>query len=116
MPEREGPLDNPRVKLWPVLSIVGSIFVTAIGATWVLSGILNKIDRGLADNALHVAELAQSLEEVKGNSYTLAKASEVALREAIANPGQVKIDPRDPSKIIVVKPGSSTAVDHREPQ
>lgn len=56
--------------------------------------------------------LKQDIAELKtalGDSYTLTKASEVALRTAIENPGFRVPDPRDPNKIIsVARTGSIT--------
>jgi len=55
---------------------------TAVGGTWKVSTAVNQLQRDVA------------------GSYTLAAASEQALRMAIENPGLRVPDPRDPSKII----------------
>ncbi len=45
----------------------------------------------------------RNFEELRANQYTLDRASEVALRQAIAWPGYPVVDPRDPQKTIIVK-------------
>lgn len=61
----------------------GIVFALVTG-TWTLAGIYNRF-RLLEDDA-----------------YGLSRACEVALREAIENPGHRVPDPRDPKQIIVV--------------
>ena len=83
-------------------AICASIFTTAVPGTWILANKLNSIDSNQHHLSQSIDRLALVIEEVRANSYTLARASEVALRQAIASPGMSVIDPRDPNKTIVV--------------
>ena len=67
----------------------------AVAATWWVAKTLGKINTQIKD-----------MSEKWNNSFTLEKASEQALRMAIENPGMRVPDPRDPTKIIEVKPTS----------
>jgi hypothetical protein len=80
------------------LTIIGS----AICATWWTSGLLNGIRSDIRTNNDQTTSLASSIEEMKKTTYTLDRASEQALRTAIANPGMRIADPRDPTRLIAV--------------
>jgi len=91
-----------------------SVVVSIWGAAWwtrgllyeyagQISGVSGKVD----DLGTQVRDLKSAtdarLAELRDSTYTLARASEVALRSAIENPGSRVIDPRDPSKVITVR-------------
>jgi len=71
--------------------------------------IIAAVSVGLAFEAMRrdVRELTEQISEVQQNQYTMALASETALRRAIENPGHREPDPRDPSRVIVVRPRGS---------
>ena len=73
----------------PLLVFAISIIGTATSATWYLSG--------------KITSFETRMKTVEDDRYTLAMASERALREAIENPGHRVPDPRDPNRIIVVE-------------
>jgi hypothetical protein len=75
------------------LGVAGSLGLLAVSATWWVALQLSDIDMRL-----------DAMERNVGERFTLAAASEAALREAIENPGHRVPDPRDPNNIIEVKP------------
>ena len=103
---QEMPIEESNMRFRSVVAVIGAIVGTAVPATWILATQLNAIHRAIDDQATTTKALAASIDEVRVNSYTLSRASEVALRQAIAEPGRPVVDPREPSKTIVVKEGS----------
>ena len=84
----------------PVLALVVTFQLSlggvVWGGAWFLAGKANEMDS--MKNSINQIE-----EDSRKDRYTLTAASEKALRTAIENPGHRVVDPRDPSKIIVVK-------------
>ena len=80
-------LENMNVKLVTVVSAAAICATGLVGGTWAYASIRSQLEA-----------INKTLED----SYTLSRASEVALRESIENPGLRKVDPRDPSRVIVV--------------
>ena len=76
--------------------IVASLFAMVITLSIVNTGKTKDLDTRLAKVETKVAD-----------QYTLAVASEVALRTAIANPGFQCPDPRDPTRLIQVTTNTS---------
>ena len=84
----------------PVLALIVTFQVSLggviWGGAWFLAGKANEMDA-----------MQKSINQIESDAlkdrYTLTAASEKALRTAIENPGHRVVDPRDPSKIIVVK-------------
>lgn len=74
-----------------VAVLIAAIIPVTIGV-WTASGTVSGIRRDIA--------------ELKADSLTIPRACELALRMAVENPGVRVPDPRDPSKVIVVRPGS----------
>jgi hypothetical protein len=103
---QERPLEESKMRFRSVVSVIVAIVGTAVSATWILATQLASIHKSIDDTASTTRALAASIDEVRVNSYTLSRASEVALRQAIAEPGRPVVDPRDPSKTIVVKEGT----------
>jgi hypothetical protein len=83
------------------MGVASAVVVFAVVATWHVTKTLSSIRADI-----------KSIGEELGNSFTLDKASEQALRMAIENPGMRVPDPRDPAKIIEVRPRS----EENEPQ
>lgn len=79
------------------MGVAACVVVFAVVATWRVTSKLSSIDN-------NILSMRQELD----NSFTLDKASEQALRMAIENPGMRVPDPRDPTKIIEVKPRTET--------
>lgn len=50
----------------------------------------------------YMSRIDHKLGELIEDRFGMARAAEVALREAIENPGFRKVDPRDPNNVIVV--------------
>lgn len=84
--------ENMNVKLVTVLSAASACAAILIALTW-----------GYASLKSEMQAMSKALED----SYTLSRASEVALREAIANPGFNKVDPRDPQRVFSVGRGGN---------
>lgn len=84
-----------------VLALV-ALMGTIIGGTWKIAAVMNNMSTELKS-------LSSSLDEVKSASYTLARASEQALRTAIENPSLRVPDPRDPNKLIIVYSAASSS-------
>jgi nitrogen fixation protein FixH len=87
----------------------------AVAATWWAGVQFNnlKADSREQFNALN-AQIATLTERAAG-SYTLAAASEQALRMAIENPGLRVPDPRDPSKVITASTSTPYRPNHSAP-
>lgn len=51
-----------------------------------------------------IREIASDIQAMRRDTYTLSNASEAAARMALYNPGMRVPDPRDPSKVIEVRP------------
>lgn len=81
------------------IGTVASILTVGICATWALSNVIVSQFTSLRAD---VTALQAALDSVKGDRLTLTAASEAALRTAIENPGFRVVDPRDPTKVIVV--------------
>lgn len=81
------------------LGVVGAILVVGIGATWTLATV---VINQFSSIRSEIRDLTSGLEAVKVDRYTLAAASETALRTAIENPGLRVPDPRNPGKVFVV--------------
>ena len=77
-------LENTKIR---TVSMVAAVVVLT-GASWRGATILEGIRR--------------DLQNLTAEAYTMDRASEVALRMAIENPGMRVINPRDPSQVIVV--------------
>ena len=75
------------------MSVAAGLIIFAIGATWWVAKTLSNI-------TTQIKTMLTRLD----NAFTIEKASEQALRMAIENPGMRVPDPRDPAKIIEVKP------------
>lgn len=79
-----------RLNVRTTLAVVGTI----IAATFAVSLFLNRIDSRLT--------------YLQNDQYGMARAAEVALRTAIENPKMRVVDPRDPSRPIIVYGNYST--------
>lgn len=79
---------NTKVTIGAAVACVGLFVGTAFAGIWMLSSVLTRME-------FQIGELSK-------NQYSLPAAAEVALRQAILNPGMRVVDPRDPSKMIVV--------------
>ena len=77
------------------MGVAGTLGLLAVSATWWVGAQLSDMNQRL-----------DALEKNVGERFTLAAASEQALREAIENPGHRVPDPRDPSQIIEVRPSN----------
>jgi ribosome biogenesis SPOUT family RNA methylase Rps3 len=78
-------------------------FTITIGMAVVMIG-------GVIRLTLLVSEVNQRINEIAQSNdakLTIERAAEVALREAIENPGHRVPDPRDPSEVLVVYPMKS---------
>jgi len=82
---------NTRITLGAVASIV------VLGA-----GVLWQGFRMLTNQEVTNANVAAELKDIKEKTWTIASASEHALRTAMENPGLRVPDPRDPSKVFEV--------------
>lgn len=89
---------NPN-STWVTLGAAGSAIGFAVICTWIVSNQLSDINRQFSAMQARM----DSLEDSIGDRFTVAKASEVALRTAIENPGMRVPDPRNPSEIIEVR-------------
>jgi hypothetical protein len=85
-------LEDTRVRIVSVIAILGAI----AAGSWRAATVLGDIRR--------------DLQALTANAYTMDRASEVALRTALENPGQRVPNPRDPSQIIVVTSGRVSGV------
>lgn len=74
------------------LAKLGAGIIAIVGATWWTGRLAAGIEQ----------ELAMIRVDLDGK-YTLAAASEQALRMAIENPGMRVPDPRDPQQVLVVE-------------
>lgn len=90
---------------WITISAAVSAIGFAVVCTWIVSGQLSDINRQFAAMQLRM----DSLEESIGDKYTIARASENALRMALENPGLRVPDPRNPTDLFEVKSASSTS-------
>lgn len=103
-----------RVRISTLTTIVCVMLASAVtgagsiwGAAWWMRGGLATYTAGMERLSQKFDTLAVQLVELKEATYTLSRASEVALRQAIENPGSRVVDPRDPNRIITVR-----SVDH----
>jgi len=93
-----------------------SLFGTAVTTTWHFSQALGAAEFARVTEAAEVRMLIDDLQEavsdlhneLKDDRYTLTYASEIALREAIENPGHKTIDPRNPTQVFQVLNGVVT--------
>ncbi len=83
---------TPNTKFTIGISAACVFCLSAAGAVYKATNILNSIDQRLA-----------TVETGVNNGYKLADACEQALRMAIENPGFKVPDPRDPTRIIEVR-------------
>lgn len=91
---------------WPILvAIIGTWLPTIMAAQRWADALDSKFAAIQSDlGSLHEGQ-KQAIEDRKAlalSTYSLAGASETALRTAIENPGFRVPDPRDPAKVIVV--------------
>lgn len=92
--------ENTKVPLRALLAtllLVGGGIATFAGGVWYLGRALQRIDGRLETLESRITAVEQS------DNITSAKASELALRAAIANPGLKLPDPRNPSLYIRVE-------------
>lgn len=82
------PLDGDRLRLTLGIRSVTVIIGGTIACTVSILTYLTKLDHKLT--------------ELVADRFGMARAAEVALREAIENPGFRKVDPRNPERVIVV--------------
>ena len=84
----------------PIIVIVCSMATTGLGTAWWMG-------KSFQSYRVEMRDLKKELEglkvDVTADRYTLTAASEKALRTAIENPGMRVPDPREPSKIIMVR-------------
>lgn len=83
------------------IGAASAIIVAIVSASAWLHSVIVKVNGSLQAVAVRI----KSLEEARAGTYTLAAAAEVALRQAIENPGHRVPDPRDPNRIIEVREG-----------
>lgn len=101
------PVLNEKVQLAIVVTVIGAGISSVLGwGTWSTMALLT-IQKDSASQSHELAMLRVSFEEKMMDRFTLSAASEAALRQAIENPGYRVPDPRDPSKVIVVREGTS---------
>lgn len=81
-----------------------AVVTTSIAATWWFSQQLSQFRNELVTMS---GRISQGEAEV-AKAYTLAAASEVALRMALENPGLRVPDPRDPSQLIIARRANDT--------
>lgn len=74
--------------------VIGSAISTAVWLTQVIGGLRAKIDESLG-----------RLDALEREQMTVDRAAELALRQAIENPGHRVPDPRNPGKVVVVRNG-----------
>lgn len=74
--------------------VIGSAISTAVWLTQVIGGLRSKIDESLG-----------RLDALEREQMTVDRAAELALRQAIENPGHRVPDPRNPGKVVVVRNG-----------
>lgn len=79
-------------KFGPILTLI----IALIGCTWTVTNHLAALDKT-------ISEIANRVESVEKNSFTIPMAEASALRTAILNPGTRVPDPRDPTKVITVR-------------
>jgi hypothetical protein len=92
--------ENTKVPLRAIfvaLGIFGGGIATFAGGIWYLGRSLQRIDSRLETLEARITAVENS------DNLTSAKASELALRAAIANPGLKLPDPRNPSLYIRVE-------------
>lgn len=77
-----------------VIALIGSISGGVWWIAWLISGMARKVD-----------SLVARIEAIEANGYTMAHASENALRRAMANPGIREPDPRHHGKFIIAERG-----------
>lgn len=85
---------TPNTKFSIGIGVALAACVTMIGFGWQAQRTLGAIEERL-----------RVTEKRADDSLSIERASEIALRTAIKNPGFRVIDPRDPSQIIVVEVG-----------
>jgi hypothetical protein len=101
MPRNDETLEDSKLRFRSVVAIVAAIVsMGGIGGTgiWKAAFIL-------ADLRRDVQDLRRQSEADRAGSFSMDRASEVALRMAIENPGTRIPNPRDPSQVIVVTSG-----------
>ena len=77
------------------IGIVVALIASAVGATWVVANILNKLRAEIRGIRADVAGL-------RDEQYSISRAAEDAMRLALANPSLRVPDPRNPVLFIRV--------------
>ena len=83
-----------KVQLGMVVTVCGSAIATAYYVGW-----------SMGEARSELQQIRELIDSISANSYTKAEAAEVALRQAILNPGMRVPDPSDPKAVIVVEAG-----------
>lgn len=84
-------LEDSKMRVRSVVAAIIAMGTIGGSGVWYVATVVNDIKRDIS--------------EMRSNSYTLDRASEVALRQAIENPGLRIPNPRDPTQVIVVTAG-----------
>jgi len=97
-------IEQSKMTIKSVIAICSTIVTVGgliAGASWRISSAVTDINN-------QIRGLASAIEDVRTHSYTLDHASEQALRTAIENPSLRVPDPRDPTRLIVVRSGGGS--------
>lgn len=99
---------TPQTKLTiPIVTLI-LMNIGLISAVWHAAGAANQLNA-------RIAELKARLDTSERENYTLARAAEVALRNAILNPGVRFADPRDPTRYVEVSGARSSGATRETP-
>lgn len=89
---------SPDTQMTITIGTALSVLVFLLGAVWKFSRVVSHMERRWEIMETKIKDVTDKL----ADSYTLSRASEVALRTAIENPSHRVPDPRNPHRVIAV--------------
>lgn len=92
---------SPDTQFNITLGVAVSSLIALIGGVWKVSRVFAHFEKRWEGMEAKITAMTDKL----GDSYTLTRASEVALRTAIENPSHRVPDPRNPHRVITVNHG-----------